>query len=106
MPYVIGATCVDVKDATCVEVCPVDCIFEAGRMYVVDPVLCIDCSACLLECPVDAILPEEQLPAEWTPFIAINAAWRDGGRESVDAALVAHLALQGSDGEAAAASAT
>jgi NAD-dependent dihydropyrimidine dehydrogenase PreA subunit len=95
MPYVIGATCVDVKDATCVEVCPVDCIFEAGRMYVVDPVLCIDCSACLLECPVDAIMPDEQLPAEWAPFIAINAAWRDGGREAVDTALAAHLARQG-----------
>ena len=98
MPYVIGATCIDLKDATCVEVCPVDCIFEAARMYVVDPVLCIDCSACLLECPVDAIMPEEQLPPEWSPFVAINAAWREGGREAVDAALSAYLAGAGTAG--------
>jgi ferredoxin len=95
MTYVIGATCIDVKDGSCVEVCPVDCIFEATRMYVVDPVLCIDCSACLLECPVDAILPKEQLPEDWGPYVAINAAWRDGGAEIVDAALAAFLAQSG-----------
>jgi ferredoxin len=95
MPYVIGATCIDVKDRSCVEVCPVDCIFEAGRMYVVDPVLCIDCSACLLECPVDAILPEEELPEDWRPYVAINAAWRDGAADAVDAALAAFLARSG-----------
>jgi ferredoxin len=95
MPYVIGATCIDVKDGSCVEVCPVDCIFEAARMYVVDPVLCIDCSACLLECPVEAILPEEQLPEDWRPYVAINAAWRDGGADVVNAALTAFLAQSG-----------
>jgi ferredoxin len=95
MTYVIGATCIDVKDGSCVEVCPVDCIFEADRMYVVDPVLCIDCSACLLECPVDAILPEEQLPEDWRPYVAINAAWRDGGADVVNATLAAFLAQSG-----------
>ncbi|MDP3710486.1 MAG: 4Fe-4S binding protein [bacterium] len=29
MAYIIAAPCVDVKDRSCVEVCPVDCIYEA-----------------------------------------------------------------------------
>jgi ferredoxin len=81
--YVIGEPCIDIKDRACVDVCPVDCIHEVGRMFVIDPEECIDCGACEPECPVEAIFPEDVLPEKWHEFTAINAAI-DGGAEKVD----------------------
>jgi NAD-dependent dihydropyrimidine dehydrogenase PreA subunit len=78
-----------VKDKMCVDVCPVDCIHEAGRMLVIDPEECIDCGACEPECPVEAIYPQDVVPEEWQPFIVINAAI-SAGVGAVDA-LVAPL---------------
>jgi ferredoxin len=81
--YVITEPCIDVKDLTCVEVCPVDCIhpteedpdFEDHRQLYIDPDECIDCDACVEVCPVDAIFPEDQVPAEWAKFTEINAQY-------------------------------
>ena len=75
MAYVIVQPCVGVKDASCVEVCPVDCIHtdEAATMYFIDPDECIDCGACVDPCPVDAIFPEDEVPEQWRNFIQINA---------------------------------
>ena len=50
MTYIIAEPCIDIKDLSCVDVCPVDCIHEAERILVIDPEECIDCFA-----------PEEQL---------------------------------------------
>jgi NAD-dependent dihydropyrimidine dehydrogenase PreA subunit len=74
MTYVIGEPCIDIKDRSCVDVCPVDCIHEVGRMLVIDPEECIDCGACEPECPVEAIFPEDELPQKWADFTPINAA--------------------------------
>ena len=63
MTYIIGDACIDVKDISCQSVCPVDCIHETERMLVIDPEECIDCGACEPECPVEAILPEDAIPA-------------------------------------------
>jgi ferredoxin len=73
--YVIVQPCIDVKDASCVEVCPVDCIHtdDAANMYYIDPDECIDCGACVDPCPVDAIFPEDEVPEQWRNFITINA---------------------------------
>jgi ferredoxin len=73
--YVIVQPCVGVKDASCVEVCPVDCIHtdDAATMYYIDPDECIDCGACVDPCPVDAIFPEDEVPEQWRDFIKINA---------------------------------
>jgi NAD-dependent dihydropyrimidine dehydrogenase PreA subunit len=75
MAYVIVQPCVGVKDASCVEVCPVDCIHtdEAATMYFIDPDECIDCGACVDPCPVDAIFPEDEVPEQWREYIKINA---------------------------------
>ncbi len=54
MTYIIGEPCIDIKDRSCVDVCPVDCIHEADRMLVIDPEECIDCFA-----------PTEQLVTSW-----------------------------------------
>jgi NAD-dependent dihydropyrimidine dehydrogenase PreA subunit len=83
MAYVISEPCIGVKDATCTEVCPVDCIhptpdeeaFESAEQLYIDPEECIDCDACVEVCPVDAIAPEEGVPAQWARFIQLNAAY-------------------------------
>jgi len=76
--YIIAEPCVDVKDKSCVDVCPVDCIHEADRILVIDPEECIDCGACEPECPVEAIYPEDALPEKWEPFVKINYAYGQG----------------------------
>jgi ferredoxin len=72
MPYVIAEPCIGVKDRACVEVCPVDCIYEDDLMLYIHPDECIDCGACEPECPVTAIFPEEDVPPQWKDYIAKN----------------------------------
>jgi len=80
--YVIAQPCIGVKDTACVEVCPVDCIhptgnepgFDASPQLFIDPDTCTDCGMCMHECPVAAIFPESEVPAEWHDFIERNAA--------------------------------
>jgi NAD-dependent dihydropyrimidine dehydrogenase PreA subunit len=55
MSYVIGADCIDILDRSCVDVCPVDCIYEGDRKSYINPDECIDCGACEVECPVSAV---------------------------------------------------
>ena len=80
MTYVITEPCIGVKDASCVDVCPVDCIHatDDDAMYFIDPDECIDCGACEPECPVEAIFPEDALPDKWEPFVKINYAFPEG----------------------------
>jgi ferredoxin len=81
MAYVIAEPCIDTKDNSCVEVCPVDCIhptpdepdYDGVNMLYIDPEECIDCDACVEACPVDACFAEDQLPDEWQNYIQINA---------------------------------
>lgn len=77
MTYVICQPCIGVKDASCVDVCPVDCIHarEEDEQYYIDPAECIDCGACEPACPVDAIFEESGVPPEWREFIRINAEY-------------------------------
>ena len=80
LTYVITDRCVDEKNMSCVEVCPVDCIHptasepdhdHAPQLYI-DPNECIDCSACVPECPVEAILSADDVPAGQRLSIAAN----------------------------------
>ncbi len=81
MTYVITQPCIGVKDASCVDVCPVDCIhpaqneegFEEAEMLYINPDECIDCGACEPACPVTAIFEESATPDEWKQYIKINA---------------------------------
>ncbi|NKQ57725.1 ferredoxin family protein [Amycolatopsis sp. K13G38] len=68
MAFVIGEPCVDVMDKSCIEECPVDCIYEGERMLYIHPAECIDCGACEPACPMEAIRPAQQVNAEWKPF--------------------------------------
>jgi NAD-dependent dihydropyrimidine dehydrogenase PreA subunit len=78
MTYVIALPCVDLMDKACVEECPVDCIYEGDRMLYVQPDECIDCGACEPVCPVEAIMFEDDLPAEFTVYTAVNAEFFTG----------------------------
>ena len=82
MTYIISEPCIDIKDRSCVDVCPVDCIHEFDRILIIDPEECIDCGACEPECPVEAIFPEDALPEKWQPFVKINYAY--GNAEEID----------------------
>jgi NAD-dependent dihydropyrimidine dehydrogenase PreA subunit len=73
MPYVIGAPCIDVTDRSCIEECPVDCIYEGGRKLYINPGECIDCGACAPACPVDAITDDRRVPAGQEEFAMDNA---------------------------------
>ena len=77
MTYIIAEPCIGVKDLSCVEVCPVDCIHpldgEGADMLYIDPDECIDCAACEPVCPVTAIFEEAETPDMWSQYLEINA---------------------------------
>jgi len=77
MAYVICEPCIGVKDASCVDVCPVDCIHttDQDEQYYINPELCIDCAACVDVCPVQAIYYEEDVPEQWRSYIEKNREW-------------------------------
>jgi len=69
MTHIITSLCL--RDSGCVEVCPVECIVpgkpqEQWPLFYIDPDTCIDCGACVPECPYAAIFPEDEVPAAYT----------------------------------------
>lgn len=81
MPHIIVQNCCN--DASCVPVCPVDCIhptpdepdYTTAEMLYIDPEVCIDCGACVDACPVGAITADNEMTTESAPFEAMNAAY-------------------------------
>jgi len=73
MAYVVAEPCVRCKYTDCVSVCPVDCFREGENFLVIDPEECIDCGACVPECPVEAIFEEDDVPAKWGEYIELNS---------------------------------
>ena len=72
MTHVVVSGCMDCKYQECVAVCPVDCFREALTYLVIAPDECIDCGACVPECPVDAIFADTDVPEEEEEWIARN----------------------------------
>ncbi len=81
MTFIIAEPCIDLLDRGCVDVCPVDCIYEGGDQLYIHPDECIDCGACEPECPVTAIFAEEDVPSEWASFTKKNYAYFEGGED-------------------------
>ena len=77
MTYTITEPCIGVKDASCVDVCPVDCIHTTpeDQQYYINPEVCIDCAACESVCPVTAIFFEDDVPEQWKHYTPLNAEW-------------------------------
>ncbi len=72
MTYVITENCIKCKYTDCVEVCPVDCFHEGPNFLVINPDECIDCSLCEPECPINAIISDEDITDDNREFLEIN----------------------------------
>ena len=83
MTYVICEPCVKCKYGDCVDVCPVDCIYEDDQMLYINPDECIDCDACVRACPAEAIFIDDEVPEKWANFIQINANFAYADHEPV-----------------------
>ena len=73
MTFVVTENCIKCKHTTCIEVCPVDAFREGPNFLVIDPEACIDCNLCPVECPIEAIYEEDEVPEDQTHFIELNA---------------------------------
>ena len=73
MAFVVAQPCSGCKYTDCVVVCPCECFREGEQMLYILPEDCIDCAACVPECPVEAIFYEDDLPEEWAAFKRLNA---------------------------------
>lgn len=73
MTHVVAQPCSGCRYTDCVVVCPVECFYEGEQMLYIHPEECIDCEACVPECPVEAIFHEDNLPEEWSSFLELNA---------------------------------
>lgn len=73
MAHIVTTKCVDCKFTDCVEVCPVACFYESEGQLVIHPDECIDCTACVAECPVEAIYADHSVPAEFQANTEWNA---------------------------------
>jgi len=65
MAYVIGPACIEELAGSCVDACPVDCIYEGARRRYIQPTECIECGACVPVCPVHAITNGPNAQPEW-----------------------------------------
>ena len=73
MTHVVTEACIRCRYTDCVDVCPVDCFREGLNFLTIDPDECIDCAVCIPECPVNAIVPEEDVSPDQRHMIALNA---------------------------------
>src|SRR5256885_5623056 len=81
MAHIVTSKCVGCKFTDCVEVCPVACFYELDNQLVIHPDECIDCTACVAECPVEAIYADSALPAEFADTTEFNANESRRGKE-------------------------
>lgn len=72
MTFVITEACVDTKDKSCIQVCPVDCLYEGNRMMYINADQCINCGACEPACPVSAIRFDDELEGDEEKFLGLN----------------------------------
>ena len=72
MTFVVLENCIKCKYMDCVDVCPVDCFHEGPNFLVIDPEECIDCTLCEPECPIEAIVSEDDIPEGQEKFLELN----------------------------------
>lgn len=73
MTYVVTEPCVECKYTDCAAVCPVEAFHELSDRLYINPDTCIDCDACIPECPVEAIYADMSLPPEYSEWLEMNA---------------------------------
>ena len=72
MTYIVTEPCVDCKYTDCAAVCPVEAFHELPDKLLINADTCIDCDACLPECPVEAIFSDMSIPPEYQNWLEIN----------------------------------
>lgn len=105
MAYVITDACIDVMDKSCIEECPVDCIYEGSRMLYIQPDECVDCGRCEPACPQVSIFHEEDLAEDKQQWSEVNAEFfgeigSPGGARKVGATGVDHPTVAAMDPQA------
>jgi ferredoxin len=50
-----------------------ECFYGDDSQLYIDPDDCIDCEACVNECPVEAIYLDDHVPEEWAGYVQLNA---------------------------------
>lgn len=88
MAHVVTSKCKDCKFTDCVEACPVACFYEIENQVLIHPDDCIDCTACVAECPVQAIYAEPDVPIQYETDIAWNASESRRLKDAGQAAIV------------------
>ncbi|WP_421956421.1 ferredoxin FdxA [Polaromonas sp.] len=82
MPFAVTQACINCKYTDCVEVCPMNCFVEGPNFLAINPDECIDCSICVPECPVGAIInaaeatPEQQADVDLNARLAADPRWQ------------------------------
>ena len=75
MTYVVAEPCVDCKYTDCAAVCPVEAFHELPDRLYINADTCIDCDACVPECPVEAIFADNNVPDQYkepTDWLQLN----------------------------------
>lgn len=72
MTYLVIENCIKCKHTDCVEVCPVDCFHEGPNFLAINPDECIDCGVCVPECPIGAIVPDNDVNTNISQWLEIN----------------------------------
>lgn len=72
MTYLVTENCINCKHSDCVEVCPVDCFHEGPNFISINPDECIDCGVCVPECPVGAIVPDNDTNVDVEYWLEVN----------------------------------
>ncbi len=83
MTYIVAEPCVECKYTDCAAVCPVEAFHELPDRLLINPDTCIDCDACLPECPVEAIFSDMSIPEEYMDWLAKSTPRRKIIRLSV-----------------------
>ena len=72
MAYLVTENCIKCKHTDCVSVCPVDCFYEGPNFLAINPDECIDCGVCVPECPVEAIVPDNNTDIDVGFWVNLN----------------------------------
>jgi Fe-S-cluster-containing hydrogenase component 2 len=102
MTYVVTESCVKCKYTDCVDVCPVDCFREGPNMLVIDQEVCIDCTLCATEGPVEAIFAQDDVPtAQRNSSRSMRSSRRSEAHRRAQARPAGRRRLEGREGKEA-----
>lgn len=75
MTHLVTENCIKCKHTDCVIVCPVDCFYEGPNFLVINPDECIDCGVCIPECPVEAIVQDDNKEVDVKFWFDLNSKY-------------------------------